>query len=124
MNDDSQAPQPVPGPEARKWAMLCHFAAFAWVLAPMVGNVIGPLIAWQLKKDIDPFVDQQGKEALNFQITVSIALMICGLLAWMLIGFPLMLLVCVAALVLTVIAGVKANDGQAYRYPFVWRLVK
>jgi uncharacterized Tic20 family protein len=124
MNDEFQAPQPVPSPEARQWAMLCHFAAFAWVLAPMVGNVIGPLIAWQLKKDLDPFVDQQGKEALNFQITVSLALMICSLLAWMLIGFPLMLLVSVAALVLTVIAGVKANEGQAYRYPFAWRLIK
>ena len=90
----------------------------------MVGNVIGPLIAWQLKKDLDPFVDQQGKEALNFQITVSLALIVCGLLAWILIGFPLMLLVCIAALVLTIIAGVKANEGRAYRYPFSWRLVK
>jgi uncharacterized Tic20 family protein len=104
--------------------MLCHYAAFFWLLVPMIGNVIGPLIVWQLKKDLDPFVDAQGKEALNFQITYSVAMMICGLLAWVLIGFPLMLLVSITALVLTIIAGIKANEGQAYRYPFSWRLIK
>lgn len=115
---------PLPEPAARRWAMLCHYSAFFWFLAPMIGNVLGPLIVWQLKKDLDPFVDEQGKEALNFQITVSLALMVCGLLAWVLIGFPLMLLVSAVALVLTIIAGIKANEGQNYRYPFSWRLVK
>ena len=115
---------PTPDAQARQWAMLCHYAAFFWVLAPLIGNVIGPLVVWQLKKDLHPFVDEQGKEALNFQITYSVAMMVCGLLAWVLIGFPLMLLVGLAALVLTIIAGIKANEGQNYRYPFSWRLVK
>src|SRR3990167_7715579 len=66
----------------------------------------------------------QGKEALNFQISVSLAMALCLLLMVVIIGFPLLVLVGVAALVLTVIAGVKANEGQAYRYPFAWRLVK
>ena len=121
---DDQALTPTPSPDARRWAMLCHYAAFAWFLVPMIGNVIGPLIVWQLKKDADPFIDQQGKEALNFQITASVAFMICGLLAWILIGFPLMVLVGVFALIVTIIAGIKANDGVAYRYPLCWRLVK
>ncbi len=115
---------PVPSPEARKWAMFCHYAAFFWFLVPMIGNVIGPLIVWQLKKDSAAFVDDQGKEALNFQITFSLAMVICGVLAWVVIGFPLMLLVSVAALVLTIIAGIKANAGEAYRYPICWRVVK
>ena len=115
---------PTPDAQARQWAMLCHYAAFFWVLAPLIGNVIGPLVVWQLKKDLHPFVDEQGKEALNFQITYSVAMMVCGLLAWVLIGFPLRLLVGVAALVLTIIAGIKANEGQPYRYPFSWRLLK
>jgi uncharacterized Tic20 family protein len=123
-NPFEQPPAPAPGAQARQWAMLCHFAAFGWLLAPMIGNVIGPLIVWQLKRELDPFVDQQGREALNFQITVSIALLVCGLLAWILIGFPLMALVCVTALVLTIIAGIKANEGQAYRYPMCLRLIK
>ena len=121
---DEQNLVPTPSAEARQWAMLCHYAAFFWIVAPMIGNVIGPLVVWQLKKDLDPFVDQQGREALNFQITYSVAMMVCGLLAWVLIGFPLMLLVGVAALVLTIIAGIKANAGEAYRYPLCWRLIK
>lgn len=104
--------------------MLCHYAAFCWFLAPMIGNVLGPLVVWQLKKDMDPFVDQQGREALNFQITYSIAMMFCGLLAWVFIGFPLMGLVSLVALVLVVIAGIRANAGEAYRYPLCIRLVK
>jgi hypothetical protein len=115
---------PVPGPKARQWAMFCHYSAFFWFLAPMIANVLGPLIIWQLKKDMDPFVDQQGKEALNFQITFSILLMIGTALTWVLIGFPLIALFSLVALVLVVIAGIRANEGKAYRYPFCWRFLK
>ena len=101
-----------PGAEARKWAMLCHYAAFAWFLAPMIGNVVGPLVVWQLKRDSDPYVDAQGKEALNFQISVTLAMLLCFLLMVVLIGFPLLALVSIGALVLTIIAGIKANEGQ------------
>jgi uncharacterized Tic20 family protein len=120
---DQQLPSTLPPAQARQWAMLCHYAAFFWLVAPLIGNVLGPLIVWQLKKDLDPFVDEQGREALNFQITYSLAMMVCGVLAWIIIGFPLMLLVGLVALVLTVIAGLKANAGQPYRYPFCLRLV-
>ena len=123
MSDEFQAPQPVPGPEACQWAMFCHFAAFLGLVIPF-GNLLGPLIVWQIKKDLDPFVDAQGKEALNFQISVALAALLCFLLMVVVIGFPLLLLVSIAALVLTIIAGIKANEGQAYRYPFAWRLVK
>ena len=119
-----QLPVPQPSSQARRWAMLCHYSAFCWFVVPMIGNVLGPLIIWQLKKDMDPFIDEQGKEALNFQITFSILLMICGVLAWILIGFPLMVLVSVVALVLVVIAGIRANEGKSYRYPLCWRIVK
>lgn len=115
---------PLPDPQARRWAMLCHYASFCWFFAPLIGNVLGPLIVWQLKKDMDPFVDQQGKEALNFQITYSIAMMVCGVLAWVFIGFSLMALVSLVALVLVVIAGIRANAGEAYCYPLCIRLVK
>lgn len=123
MIDESRVPQPLPGPEARQWAMFCHFAAFLGLVIPF-GNLLGPLIIWQIKKDLDPFVDAQGKEALNFQISVSLAALLCFLLMVVVIGFPLLLLVSIAALVLTIIAGIKANEGRAYRYPFSWRLVK
>lgn len=122
MNDE-QVPAPMPSQQARQWAMFCHFAAFLGLVFPF-GNLLGPLIVWQIKKDFDPFVDAQGKEALNFQITVAIAVVACFLLMLVVIGFPLLALVSIGALVLTIIGGIKANEGQAYRYPFCLRLVK
>ena len=123
MNDDLQNPVPTPSQEARQWAMFCHFAAFLGLVFPF-GNLLGPLIVWQIKKDFDPFVDAQGKEALNFQISVALAAVICFILMVVVIGFPMLMLLGLAALVLTIIAGIKANEGQNYRYPFSWRLVK
>lgn len=124
MSDEQLPELPGPGAEARKWAMLCHYAAFAWLLAPMIGNVIGPLVVWQLKRESDPYVDAQGKEALNFQISVSLALLVSTLLLKVVIGFPLIALVSVGALVLTVIGGIKANEGRPWRYPFCLRFLK
>ncbi|MHA6491610.1 DUF4870 domain-containing protein [Pseudomonas borbori] len=123
MSDEPQIPPSVPSQEARQWAMFCHFAAFLGLIFPF-GNLLGPLIVWQIKKDFDPFVNDQGKEALNFQITVSLAAIVCFLLMIVVIGFPLLMLVGIAALVLTIIAGIKANEGQSYRYPFTWRALK
>jgi uncharacterized Tic20 family protein len=120
---DSQTPLPLPSREARQWAMFCHLAAFLGLIFPF-GNLLGPLILWQLKKETDPFIDAQGKEALNFQITVALAAVVCFMLIIVVIGFPLLMLVGVGALVLTIIAGIKANEGVAYRYPFTWRLIK
>lgn len=120
---DEQNPSPIPSQEVRQWAMFCHLAAFVGLIIPF-GNLIGPLIVWQLKRELDPFVDDQGKEALNFHITVSIAALVCMLLAVVVIGFLLLPLLGLAALVLTIIGGIKANEGKLYRYPLCWRLVK
>ena len=120
---EEQNLSPTPSPEARQWAMFCHFAAFAGLLIPF-GNLLGPLVVWQLKRESDPYVDAQGREALNFQLTLSLALMLCGLLAWLVIGFPLMALVSVVGLVLTVIGGIKANEGRPWRYPFCLRFLR
>ncbi|MFP3516213.1 DUF4870 domain-containing protein [Pseudomonas sp. SIMBA_077] len=114
---------PKPSREARQWAMFSHFSAFLGMWFPF-GSLIGPLIIWQLKRESDPFVDDQGKEALNFQITVAIASAICYVLMFVLIGFALLGLVFIGAVILVVIAGVKANDGVTYRYPFTWRPIK
>ncbi|MEB0043823.1 MULTISPECIES: DUF4870 domain-containing protein [unclassified Pseudomonas] len=120
---NEQLPVPTPSREVRQWAMFCHFSAFLGMWFPF-GSLIGPLILWQVKRETDPFIDAQGKEALNFQITVAIASAVCYLLMFVLIGFALLGLVLIGALVLTIIAGIKANEGLPYRYPFTWRLVK
>ena len=120
---DLSKPEPGPSREARQWAMFCHFSAFLGMWFPF-GSLIGPLILWQMKRESDPFIDDQGKEALNFQITVAIASAICYVLMFILIGFALLGLVLIGAVVLVVIAGVKANDGVVYRNPFTWRPIK
>ena len=120
--NDSQLPVPAPSKEVRQWAMLCHFAAFLGLVFPF-GSLLGPLILWQFKKDMDPLVDDQGKEALNFQITVFIAIVISWVLAFVLIGLLLLPLVGLAALIFSIIGGVKANNGEKYRYPFALRLI-
>ena len=120
---DEQALLPKPSQEVRQWAMFCHLSALLGIWIPF-GNLIGPLILWQMKRETDPFIDAQGKEALNFQITVAIASLICFLLMLLLIGFVLIVILGIGALVLTIIAGVKANEGYPYRYPFTWRLIK
>ncbi|MGN8123751.1 DUF4870 domain-containing protein [Pseudomonas sp. 22082] len=114
---------PKPSQEVRQWAMFCHLSALLGIWIPF-GTLIGPLVLWQMKRETDPFIDAQGKEALNFQITVAIASMICFVLMLLLIGFVLFGLLAIAALVLTIIGGVKANEGFPYRYPFTWRLIK
>ena len=120
---DLSKTEPGPSREARQWAMFCHFSAFLGMWFPF-GSLIGPLILWQMKRESDPFIDDQGKEALNFQITVAIASAICYVLMFILIGFALLGLVLIGAVVLVVIAGVKATDGVTYRYPFTWRPLK
>ena len=121
--DPPPAPSDSPAPESRQWGLFAHLSALVGLIIPF-GNILGPLIIWQIKKDLDPFVDAQGKEALNFQISVALAAVVCFILMVVVIGFPLLALLSVVAVVLVVIAGVKANDGVVYRYPFTWRPLK
>lgn len=108
-------------PKARTWAMLCHLAGFAGVLpiVPLIGCLLGPLIVWLLKKNEFPFVDEQGKEVVNFQITMLIYLAIGALLIPLCgIGVPVMIAVGVVDAIFLIIAAIKANDGYHYRYPY------
>ncbi|OGV49459.1 MAG: orotate phosphoribosyltransferase [Lentisphaerae bacterium GWF2_52_8] len=109
--------------DERTWAMLCHIGAFAGFLFPF-GNVIAPLVIWLIKKEEYPLVDDQGKESLNFQIAISIAALVCVILAFLLIGFILLPVLAIINIVMPIIAAMKANEGQKYRYPFSLRLIK
>jgi len=104
--------------DARMWAMFCHLAGLAFLILPAIGSVIGPLIVWLIKKDQHPFVDEQGKEALNFQITMLIYGVVAGLLIFACIGALLLPAVAIVDIVLAIIAAIKANDGYHYRYPY------
>lgn len=101
---------------ARQMAMLAH------LLGALVG-FWGPLIIWLIKKDESPFVDDQGKEALNFQLTVLIAYVVSGLAVCAYIGVVLLPVVWVMSLVFSIIGAMKANEGEYYRYPITIRMI-
>lgn len=109
--------------EERMWGMLCHLSALSGLIIPF-GNLIGPLVVYSLKKDEYTFVADQGKESLNFQISILIYLMISGIAVLLLVGIFFLLFVPFIAIILTVLAGVRANDGEYYRYPFCIRFIK
>lgn len=109
--------------EARTWGMATHLSGLVGLLG--VPSVAGPLIVWLVKKKDFPFVDDQGKEAMNFHITVLIALAACvPAVLCVGLGVIAMIGIGIAATVLTIIAGMRANEGIAYRYPFTLRLIK
>ncbi len=117
------APVGTPSAEDRQWGLFAHLSALSGVIIPF-GNIIGPLVVWQVKKDTSAFAADQVKEALNFNITMLIAAFVCFLLTFVLIGLVLLPIVGLAWLILTIIAAIKANNGEAYRYPFALRLIK
>ncbi|MEZ6195471.1 MAG: DUF4870 domain-containing protein [Planctomycetota bacterium] len=111
-------------PEEKTWGMICHLSSLAGYVIPL-GWILGPLIWWQMKKDESSFVDDQGKEALNFAITFAIAIVVCiVLVAVFCIGAFLAPIVGTYALVLQIVAGIKASEGQRFVYPFTIRFVK
>ena len=118
------APAPVPLSEsdARLWAMLAHLSAIPGSFV-LIGSVIAPLVIRQIQKERSAFVDYHGKEAVNFQITMAIAAAISFLLMILVIGVFLLFIVGVVWLVFTIIAAVKANNGEYYRYPLTFRFI-
>jgi len=113
------------------WGVFCHLAALLGWVFPF-GNILGPFVIWMIKKDSDPFVDDQGKESMNFQISVTIYSIVSLLLFVMSIFvFPLMFLVIafmgllfVGSLICVIVAAIKASQGERFRYPFTMRLIK
>ncbi len=115
--------------------MAAHLCGLLWIVGgtgliffPFGGlalfTILGPLIIWRTKGQSMPFVAEQAKESLNFQITVFLLGLLFALLILALIGFVLLWILGIANLVLVIIAAVQVSDGRPYRYPFCQRLVK
>jgi uncharacterized Tic20 family protein len=131
---DPAIDHPAPTADHCSSAMLCHLLGLLGLFIPF-GNIIGPAVVWALKKREHPLVDDQGKEALNFQITYTLyGLGLFILLAFVLISDPenlvrwgLMLAIVtvftILYIVLMIMAMVRANSGQYYRYPLTLRFL-
>lgn len=125
----AQDPLPYSGaaetnPEARNWALFCHLSGLATLL-PIVpfSGVLLPLILWLVKRQQFPFVNRSGREALNFQISMHLYMIVSAILIFVLIGFVLLPIVAVFWLVFTVIGAIRASNGEDFRYPLTLRLV-
>jgi len=143
--------------DARTWATLCHLSALLMLIGVPLGNVVGPLVVWLVKRNQHPFVDDQGKEALNFQLSVTLYWVLAGALIFfsvgsiaffmpfahhgmrdfwnplamplampfaMLLGFALIFGLFIADVILAIVAGVRASNGEAFRYPLTIRAIK
>ena len=106
------------------WGMACHLAALAKYIGIPFGNIAGPLIIWFIKRGESPFVDEHGKESLNFQISLTIYGIIAAIFWFVPMGYLLAIALVVADIVLIIKATAAANRGEAYRYPFTIRFIK
>ncbi len=114
----------TPAKEERTWGMIAHLSAVLGYMVIPFGNILGPLVVWLLKKDTSEFVSDQGKEALNAQISYTIYLAVSGFLCLVGIGFVLFPIVYVAGLIFLIVATVQSNEGVRYRYPYILRFIK
>lgn len=119
-------------PEEKTFGMMCHLSALALFVLPSFGNIFGPLIIWLIKKDQSAWLDRQGKEALNFQISIVIyvfaAFFLMFLLAITVIGIPLAVLIGIGLaafwLIMVIVASIEVNNGKDFRYPLNIRFIK
>ena len=112
------------------WAMICHLSSFVGYFGNGLGSIVAPLVVWLVKKDQLPEVDEHGKEALNFNISLLIYAVALAVLCFLTLGIgllvaaPLLLAMVVFHAVCTIMAAVKANNGEFFHYPLTIRLIK
>ena len=123
MDAETETYETIPR-EARNWAMGCHLIALVGLLGNGLGFLVGPLIVWLVKREDHPFLDEQGKEAVNFQITMMGAIILCIPLVFVVIGVALIPLIGIFDVVMTIIGSIKASNGEHWRYPLAIRFIK
>ena len=123
MTDDSLGKDTVEKKE-RIWGMLCHLTALLGLLGIPLANLIGPLLVWLGKRKTSSFIDQQGKESLNFQLSMTLYSIFAALLIYIKLGMLPLWILAAINLLLVFIAAVRANNGDIYRYPFKIRFIR
>jgi len=102
--------------QARQWAMFIHLSQFAGFVVPVAGYV-APIVLWQLKKDELPGVDVHGKNVVNWLISLIIYVVVSSILCVVIIGIPLLIALGIIAIVFPIVGGIKANNGEVWKYP-------
>lgn len=119
---------PAPAPESissdeRQMAMFCHLASLAGYVVPF-GNIFGPLVLWLMKRETMPFVNGEGRESVNFQISMTIYMLVAAILCFFCIGVPILIGLMIFDIVVVVLACVESSKGSAYKYPLCIRFIE
>jgi uncharacterized Tic20 family protein len=138
--DTESDPNPVPPPESaplvpvpssvastpdeRQWAMFCHLGGLVGHALVGFGHVVVPLVLWLIKREEMPFVNQEGKEAVNFQLSITLYGIVSGLASFFCIGFLMLIAVGIFDLIVVIMACIEVSNGKAYRYPLCIRFIK
>ena len=109
--------------QERQWALICHLSALSGYVIPF-GNLIAPIVIWSMKKEEMPMVDAHGKEVINFQISMTIWMIISAILIILVIGIPLLIILALLQLIFVIIGAIKADSGQLYKYPMTIQFIK
>ncbi|PCJ52218.1 MAG: orotate phosphoribosyltransferase [Candidatus Hydrogenedentota bacterium] len=114
----------IPNKEVRKWASICHLSAFSGLILPL-GNIWVPLTIWLIKRDEHFYINEQGRQVLNFQLTMTILGVLAGMVIWLLkfiwIGNLLLwipVVIFISQILLSIVGAIRAWDGEKFRYPF------
>ncbi|NQZ58621.1 MAG: DUF4870 domain-containing protein [Lentisphaeraceae bacterium] len=118
-----QSPAVISNKDERLWSMLIHLSLLFGHAIPGAGFVV-PIVIWQMKKDESALIDEHGKNVVNWLISLLIYFVIAGLLAFVAIGIPLLILVGVIAIVFPILGGIKANEGIVWKYPLTMSFIK
>lgn len=116
MNESEFNASPVADNDRRKWAMLLHLSILTAHVVPILG-LIAPIAVWQLKKDQYPEIDEHGKNVVNWLLSMLLYVGVSIALCFVFIGIPLITACGLASVICPVIAAIKANNGEVWRYP-------
>ena len=109
--------------QTRRWGLFVHLSVLAGFLVPLAGLVV-PIVIWQLKKAELPGIDAHGKNALNWIISAIIYAAVCVILVLVVIGIPLLIALGVVGVIFPIVAGIKANNGEVWKYPLAITFLK
>ena len=119
----SAAPSPELERKTREWAMFLHLSVLLGSLAPAIGLVV-PIVLWQMKKDEMPLIDVHGKIVMNWIISFLIYAVISLILFIVIIGIPMLIALGIVSFVFPIIGGIKANNGEVWKYPLSIQFLK
>ncbi len=107
----------------KQWTLLAHLSGFVGFIFPL-GNILGPLIIWLLKKEQSQLLEEHAREALNFQISIAIYALVASILFVVIIGMVLLPVIIIIQIILMIKAALAADKNEFYRYPFTIRFIK